>query len=818
MIENLKCEYLENPIGIDTLKPVFSWNIYNKTKLVSQLQYRLIVKLKNRVCYDSGIVKSKQEIGIEYNGEKLISLKKYDFQVIVTTTDNETHTKSGYFVTGLLNKKEKDGKWIIHPNFHDNPIFYKDIIIKGKINSAYIAISGLGYYEFTINDIKAHNSILVPAWTDYMERNLSDFSYYYDNNSDKIVLYNTYDVKDFFKKGTNSIKIMIGNGWFGQKERNYEGNMEYGCPRLFLKLVIEYVNGEKQEILSDESFYVTTGPYEFNNIYFGEIYNDNIGRDFSYNLNANTIDEKMGVLKSQYAGYDKVIKEYKPKHISNNIYGVDENISGFVRLKAKACRGAKITLKFFEELNDDMTPNYHSCGDEWQLQSDTYIFFDDKEIIYEPKFTWHGFKYFLIEKDNDVDVIDLKVIRVHSDINIKSNIVTDNKTINWLYKTYLSTQLSNYHGLVPSNCPHRERLGYVKEGGSTINAALYSFDSYYLYNKWNRDLIISQNKDSGFIPNTVPFYGSNSNFDGNMSVAIIVYTLYKHTFDKRILENSYDTIVGVVEYLKNNSTNYIINKDRNSTSEIDQLVNTCYFYNSVNILETIATILDYESGEYNKLKQDIANAINEKYFNKTIGSYTQKTYWENVYPLYFNIVPEEYKESVIKHIENAIINNGYVMPMDIFASNLLPEVLIENNKGYLLKDIFNNNNYPSFEYMRQNKATTLWETWDKGSSINSPMLGGITSYLFKYIAGIKYINSNNEIIIEPKFNIGINKCNFEYLSIYGRISINWIKMEDHISISIDIPSNVKVVFVHNDDIKILEDINNKFLIKGESSE
>jgi len=815
MIENLKCEYIDKPIGIDTIKPVFSWNLNNKTKFTTQLQYQLIVKLKNRICYDSGIVKSKQEIGIEYNGEKLISLKRYDFQVTVITTDDEEFTQSSYFVTGLLNNNEKNAKWIIHPNLHDNPVFYKDIVIKGKIHSAYIAISGLGYYEFKINDIKAHDSILVPAWTDYMERNLSELSYYFDNNSDKMILYNTYDIKEFFKKGTNSIKIMLGNGWFGQKEQNLEGNMEYGCPRLFLKLVIEYVNGEKQEILSDETFYVTTGPYEFNNIYFGEVYNDNIGRDFSYNLNAITIDEKMGVLKSQYSGYDKIINIVEPKHIINNIYGINKNITGFVRIKAKACRGAKITLKFFEELNDDMTPNYHSCGEKWQLQSDTYIFFDDKEITYEPKFTWHGFKYFLIEKDDDVEIINLEAVIIHGDIKIKSKVATDNQTINWLYNTYINTQLANYHGLVPSNCPHKERLGYTKEGYITIEAALYSLDSYYLYNKWNNDLITSQNIDSGFIPSTVPFYGGNSNFNGGMAIAIVAYNLYKHTFDKRILENSYAAIIGWVEYLKNNSTNFIINEEKNSTTITNQLVNTCYFYYSVEILETIATILDYESSEYNRLKLNIVNSINERYFDIATGHYETNEYWDNLYPLYFNIVPNKSKQKVIDNVEKYIISNEYSMPMDIFASTLLPEVLIENNKEYLLDKIFSNTQYPSFEYMRQHKATTLWENWDKSASLNSPMLGGITSYLFKYIAGIKYINSNNEIIIEPNFNTGINKCDIEYISIYGKITINWIKNKEHININIIIPSNVKVVFIHAKDIKILSNINNEFIIKGE---
>ncbi|MBN2853715.1 MAG: family 78 glycoside hydrolase catalytic domain [Clostridia bacterium] len=838
MIKNLKCDYLVQPVGIDSDKPHFSWTIEDESNLVEQIQYRIKVCYNSDIVWDSGYVESNREVAIEYNGDPLKSLKKYDFSVNLKLSDGRELSEKSFFVTGLFNNKDKNASWITHPNGHDNPIFYKDIIIKGDIKSAYMVISGLGYYECTINDTKAHDTLLVPAFTDYMERNLSNLNYPYVNDSDKRILYNTYDVRESFKKGSNSLKVMLGNGWFGQNERNIEGDMMYGCPRLFLKIAIEYKNGEKQEILSDDSFFVTEGPYEFNNIFFGEIYNDNIGRDFSYQYHAEVIEDDMGELHSQITGADRAIELIKPIRRSEHIYEVEKNMTGWVRFTARGVRGAKINIKFFEKLSDDMTPDFYSTGGDWQIQQDTCIFHNEELITYEPKFTWHGFKYFYIEKDDDIEIIELNAVKVHSDLKVKSTVKTDNELINWLYDTYVNTQLCNYHGLVPSDCPHRERAGYTGDGHITVDAALYSLDSYYLYKKWNTDIIYSQHKESGFIPHTVPFIGGGGGPAWGMAVAIVPYTAYLHTFDKRILEDSYEAIKNWVEYLRKKSNKLIIDKEeegswclgewcipvegyqvesvvlKNIFDALDpRLVNTCYFYHCVEILETVSTILNDDCSAYSKLKEEIRNAINDKFLDSKTGKYYKGEYGANIYPLYFNIVPEKHKDKVLDSLEKDIIKNQYKTKTGIFATAMLPKVLIENNREAVFVKMLKNNEYPSFGYMKENNATTLWETWDGNSSINHPMFGGIVSFIFKYIAGIKYINASNEIIIQPEFNIGINHCHIEYESIYGNISVYWSKSDQHIDIEIKSPGNVKIVFVHKEDYMVLKHTLNKFTIK-----
>jgi len=790
MITNLKCEYIVEPIGIDTQKPMFSWNI--EDTFMEQKNYRIIVKHKNNIYFDSGTINSNKQLQIEYDGKQLESLKKYEFEVIINSKKNISFSKKSFFVTGLLNKKDKNEKWIIHPNEHDNPIFYKDINIKGAIKEAYIAISGLGMYEFTINDIKAHDSVLAPAFTDYMERDLSNLENEYNNNSNMRVLYNTYDIKKFFKKGNNSLKVMVGNGWFGQIEKNVDGDMSYGCPRLFAKINIEYINGEKQEIVTDQSFYVTEGPYEFNNIYYGEIYNDNIGRNFSYDYNAEITNDIMGQMYSHITNYDKVIEVIEPKKIHNNIYSIDHNISGYVRISFKGVRGAKITIKYFEKINEDMTPNYESCGGKWQLQQDTYILFDSNQVTYEPKFTWHGFKYFLIEKDDDIEITSIKALKIHSDIKIKSKINTSNETVNWLYKTYTNTQLNNYHGLVPMNNPHIERAGNTNMVSLTIDSSLYSFDSYYLYMKWNKDIIACQNQQTGAISPTVPFYAGNKELLDSVAIVVTPYMIYKHTFDKRTLENSIEAIKGYIEYLKNNSKNLIINKS-NSEGKY-RLVNTCYFYYAVELTEIICSIIGEDDKEYTKLKFEIKKAINSEFLNTSIGRYENS----NIYPLYFNIVPEEYKQLILKTLE---------------SDAMLPKTLLENNKEDLFNKLINSNKYPSFGYMKKKGATTLWKSINNDKILNSPLLGGIVNYLFEYVAGIKYINANNEIVIKPRFKLDLDKVNITYKSIYGNIKIYWEKSKNKIKINIKIPGNVKAVFVNGENIKILDKIENKFEIE-----
>lgn len=837
MITNLRCEYEINPIGIDIQKPLFSWNIENE-KYSMQKTYRLIVKDGKKIMWDSGLCEGYEEIGIIYEGQPLKSLKKYTFDVTVKMSNNEVYGGNSFFVTGLLTKKDKNAKWIVHPDWHENPIFYKNIIIKGDISQAYIAISGLGYYNCTINDIKCHDTYLVPGYTDYMERNLSQLQFPYANNSRKRVLYNTYDIKDFFVKGSNSLKVELGTGWFAQHERNVEGDMSYGCPRLFAKIVIEYINGEKQEILTDDGFYCTEGSYELNNIYYGEVYNDNIGRDFSYQYNAEVITEEMGQLQSQFSGYDKVIKEDPMKKLASNIYEAEKNMTGWVRVIATGVRGSRITIKYFEELDEYGNPDYYSCGGEWQLQQDTYIFFNNEKVSYEPKFTWHGFRYCQIEADDDVVINEVKAITIHADVKVTSTIKTDNDTLNWLYNTYINTQLSNYHGGIPSDCPHRERLGYTGDGHITSKSALFSLDSINFYKKWNVDLIYSQNLETGFVPHTVPFNGGGGGPSWGMAVAIIPYNIYLHSFDIRVLEESYEAIKGWIAYLENKCTNYIVDKEEEGSwclgewclpvkgynvEQVDlkkifkyldpKLVNTCYFYHALEIAEFVSSVLNQDVSEYVKLKSNVKNAINENFLDINTGKYDKGEYGANIYPLYFNIVPDEVKDLVVSALITNIKDNNYKMTTGLFATAMLPDVLINNNQSHLLKNIFANNDYPSFGYMKEKGATTLWETWDKNASINHPMFGGITSYFFTYLAGIKYINNKNEIIISPVFDTGVNKCYIEYQSIYGKLSISWKIKQSTINIKIIIPSNVKAVFLYNGKHNVLDKLVNEFTLE-----
>lgn len=835
MITNLKCEYETNPIGIDSFNPVFSWIYSNNSSKIFQSEYRIIVKKGEIVIWDSNYIKSAKTYMIEYDGEKLKSFKRYTWSVFSKTNIGEIESEKAFFVTGILDKKKYNAKWIMHPNAHDNPILYRDVEIYKEIKEAYIAISGLGFYELSINSIKAHDTVLVPSFTDYKERSFSNMLYPYVDNSEKRILYNTYDVKDNLKNGFNELRIELGNGMFGQDEKNIEGDFMYGCPRLWMVLYIEYEDETVEIISSDEEFFASEGALESNNIYYGEKYNNNIGLLFDYKNKCDIVSEYMGVLYSQYSGFDRVISWENPVKISKNLYEVKENMTGWCKISAKGERGAKFKVIYFEELNEDLSPNYYSCGGEWQIQKDEYIFGEEKEIEYAPKFTWHGFKYFIIEKDDDVKILEIKCERVHADVKIKSTVSTDNQNLNWLYKAYINTQTCNYHQGIPSDCPHRERLGYTGDGHITIDTSLHIFDSYNFYKKWNKDIIASQNQESGFVPHTVPFYGGGGGPTWGVASVIVPYTLYQHSFDKRILEESIECMKGYVQYLENHTTDYIVTSEEEGSwclgdwcipvegydveqvdldkmfSALDpKLVNTCYFYRACEICETTISILGEDPKEYTVLKNRVKRAINDNFLNE--GKYSKGEYGANIYPLYFNIVPVESKDEVVESLLKDIEKNNYKMTTGIFATSMICDVLIDNNHGDYVGKIFNSNEKNTFGFMRESGASTIWETWDKKASINHPMFGGVCSFIFKYLAGIKYINNKNEILIKPEFNTGINDIDITYNCLYGEIKVKWNKGEDGIKVNIVLPHNVRVVFVYEDDIKILDKIDNSFIL------
>jgi len=849
-IKNLKCEYCTEPVGVDIPKPYFSWEVSGGGNPVYQEEYRIIVENKGILYWDTEFIKSGDSYNIEYSGPGLDNLNKYIWRVFIKTNKGEIlESESTFFITGLIDNTKLTAKWIEHPAMHDNPVFYGDFYVKDNLASAYIVICGLGNYELTINDKRGHDTYNVPGWTDYAKRDLSGLLYPYDDKSEKRVLYNVYDIHDYIRKGINRYEVMLGNGFFNQVERIIEGDMSYGTPRLLLEIHMEYDDGTEMIICSNEETYCTDGPLEFNNIYFGEKRNDNIGLDYTGSITAMECIWEPGNLECQFDYFDRITEIIKPENPKGWLYDAGRNLAGRVRVKAKAPRGAGFGIAYFDAVDSDGNPDYRSTGGEWQIQENQYVFGSNDEIDYAETFGWRGFRYFSIEKDDDVEIYDISVEVISSDVRAEKTMETDNEIIKWIYDAYMNSQTSNMHCGVPSDCPHRERLGYTGDGQVTAEAALSALDSVNFYRKWNRDIVFSQNAETGFVPHTVPFSGGGGGPAWGSACAVVPRQIYNMTFDRRTVHDSYETLRKWIEYLEKKNPDLIIEHEEEGSwclgdwclpvegyaveevdlkkifAELDPaLVNTSYFYYCVMTCVEFGKIISRDTIYYERLAARIKNKFNEKYLSKTSYLYSTGRHYANVYPLYFDMVPEEFKTPVTNALAGKIKKSGYAMDTGIFAASMIFKVLADAGRGDIISKMLQRKEFPSFGFMKDSGSKNLWETWDGRASLNHPMFGGLVSFFFKYLAGIRYIDKARRILIEPLFLETINNFSVKQNTLLGDISVKWERQnpvgtdKEKIILTISLPGNTRGAFKFGDSIVVLENGLNEVLVIGDTVE
>ncbi len=410
---HLRCEYIKNPLGIDTSCPRLSWRLRSEQRDQVQAAYRVLVASSQELLerntgdlWDSGRVKTSDSVNVEYLGKRLNSgqicfwkVQAWDGAGLPTP-----YSQIATFEMGLLDSSDWQGVWIQADESISAPLFRKEFSLAPKpVKRARAYVCGLGYFEIEINGQKVGSDVLVPQWTNYDHRELRDLIYPWCDHSHQRVLYLTYDVTNSVGAGMNAIGLILGNGWYNQRERNAEGKMWYGAPRLILQLNIEYADATTQSITTDTDWSTSPSPIAFNNIYFGEKYDarkeqlgwSTPGFDDSGWAMAQAAKAPSGVLRAQTAPSDRVVQTMVPVRVQQvqpgvYVYDLGQNISGWAKIRLKGQRGTKVTLRFAEEVTDKGMLDFTSCGGERQIQLDEYILKGHSIEQWEPRFTWHG--------------------------------------------------------------------------------------------------------------------------------------------------------------------------------------------------------------------------------------------------------------------------------------------------------------------------------------------------------------------------------------------------------------------------------------------
>jgi alpha-L-rhamnosidase len=840
----LKTEYLTDPLGIDVQRPRFSWQLKSEKRGTMQHAYRVIVATSRELIaqgigdvWDSGKVISSETVNVEYEGQNLLSRTSYWWRVYCYYIENMLGSASeiATFETAFYDRSDFVAKWIGAETSIASPIFRKEIFLGENISQARAYICGLGYYELYCNGQKVGDHVLDPNWTDYDNRLLQDLIYPHEDSSRKRALYVTYDMTYSLKSGINALGIMLGNGWYNQPERNVEGKMTYGSPKFWLQVHIKYENGKEAVFGSDSDWRCSSGPINFNNIYYGEIYDARLEQlgwsepgfdDFRWHK-AVERPRVVGDLKAQMSPSDKIIDTIIPVSVTdhengNRIYDLGQNLSGWAQIKVSGAPGAKVVMRFAEELDELGALDFTSAGTEQQVQQDTYILAGKGMETYEPRFTWHGFRYVEVNLSPGITMDSLRGIVVHSAVKKIGSFSCSNSMFNRIFELYRWSQLSNLHGGVPSDCPHRERLGYTGDAQITTESAIFSFDMAAFYTKYIEDISDSQNPISGFVPHTAPFYGGGGGPGGWGCAAILMpWYMYLYYGDRRILEEHYTMMLSWMEYLSEHAdqNGIIISEEPGSwclgewvvphqfdkVEGIDdifnmkvpaELVNTYYYTVSASIMTRVARILDDDKRErhFNILHGDLKTGMHQRFYNDITGSYASGIQGSDAFSIAADCVPEEKKRRVLENLVKNIMDvNGGTLDTGIFGTPVMLEVLAENGEAEVAYSILNQTRYPSYGYMLSQGATTLWECWEKeNGSHNHPMLGSVVAWMFKYITGLrpdKNIPGFKHMIIKPYLFKNIDYAEASYKSVRGDIGIKWERIESKIILQLEIPCN-----------------------------
>lgn len=840
---NLKVETLTNPIGIDVVNPRLSWELSNESRGIEQLAYHVIVassieKLSNNEgdIWNSGKVESDQSIQIVYQGKPLESRKKLYWKVKVWSNFGESDWSApSFWSMGLLNYKDWNGRWIgvdraflwddetMHSRLSAR-YFRKEFKAEKEIKSATVYIIGLGLYELYINGQKVGDQVLAPTPTDYL----------------KNVKYNAFDATEYLNAGDNAIGTVLGNGRYYTMRQNYKPYKikNFGYPKMLLQLEIDFHDGSRQIIKTDDSWKVTAdGPIRSNNEYDGEEYDarkemsgwNDVGFNDQNWLKAEYVQEPGGEYEAQMNENMKVMRTLKPISISELkpgtwILDMGQNIVGWVRMKVNGSRGNKVTLRFAEILQDDGAIFTRNLRD--ALATDTYILKGDGNEVWEPSFTYHGFRYVEVTGYPGVPTMDdFEGRMVYDAISTSGTFETSNWIINQVFRNAWWGIAGNYKGM-PVDCPQRnERQPWLGDRPTSAYGESFLFDNARLYEKWLDDIQKSQKSD-GAIPDVAPafwfYYSDNMTWPGTyLEIANMLYRQYGNT---RALIKHYPSMKKWLQYMRDRymTEDYIVTKDsygdwcappatleegRGMSANVKRpsmLISTAYYYRYMNMMQEFARLTGNEVDikEFCDLAEKVEKAFNKNFFNVDSSYYGDNLLTDNLLALNFGLVPEGHAEKVFGNIQDIIENrnNGH-LSSGVVGTQWLMRTLTGNSRPDLAFRLASNTTYPSWGYMVDNGATTIWELWNGNiaapnmNSYNHVMLlGDLLIWYYENLAGIK---SSMErpgfklIEMKPEFSSGLNYVNATYQSPHGLICSEWRNKSGSLEWNITIPGNSK---------------------------
>lgn len=667
----------------------------------------------------------------------------------------------------------ENSKWLTFPLVEAN-MTRTAFKAERPVKKAVLHITALGYFEAFINGKRVSDDRLVPAMSEYEKRDLSDIAFPILHDLSYTVYYLDYDVTSCVETGENVLGVHIGSGWHGQFRSPNENMKRWGDNCLVFELELFYADGSSDTICSSPCNTVwDTGYITSCELYYGEVH-DLTKYDSNWSCpgfddsrwkkseEREPIDAK--ILKTDFPT-DKVLRSIVPEKIFSwgdiTIYDLHETASGagVIRFREENNRDNEVAIvRYADMLNDDMSLNFHNVGGTHRMQRDFFINSSNQpgHECY-PHFTWHAGRY--VEVCGNADLIRFDV--VCSDIRKTAEFHCDNKLLQWIFDAWVLTEQANIHGCVPSDCPHRERLGYTGDGQLTSDVVMTVFDSAAMYRKWIRDIADGQDMKSGHVQYSAPFYGGGGGPGGwGGAMVIVPYNYYKHFGDVEIVREYIPNMKLYIGYLLSHSEDGLVVRGEDGgwclgdwVPPYDDVtipipfVNTYFLAKCSSMLAELCNVVgDEEASEkYCVISENAGAALTAHYYDDNTGSFAGGEQGADAYALDIGIGDERTLKNLIEKYEAlGTFDTG------IFATDILIRILFE--KGYpslALSLLVNEKKETSFGWMMNSGATTLWENWNGIHSRVHPMYGAVCANYFHHILGIS--ENGGEITVKPAY-------------------------------------------------------------------
>lgn len=848
-VKNLQCTVKEAPAATEKQLAFFSWQMKSDRRNQSQSAYRIRVaaslanvKAGKEILWDSGKINSSQSVLVSGENFNLKPAQTYFWEVKIWNRDaiESDWSKPAVFQTGLFQASDwKDAHWIgfkqmpdslrIVPGVHGSgnnlgnkglerpvvPLFRKEFEVDKKMKDATLYITGLGQYEASVNGKKVGAGFMTPGWTNY----------------DKTVLYNSYDVTDLIKRGKNAIGVMVGNGFYNiNRERYRKLVIDWGNPMLIAQLRIRFSDETEQVLVTGADWKTTPSPVTYASIYGGEDYDARLEQPGWNQADFNDASWKSVVLVTPPAGKLTEEKDY-PIEIMNSfsaksskklndgsyLFDFGQNASGIVSIGVQGKKGQEIRLTPSELIKPDGQPNQSATGSPYYY---SYILKGDGIETWKPRFTYTGLRYVKVEgavpdsvttTSGTARLLDIKLLHNRNSTPQTGTFSCSNELFNRTYNLINWGIKSNLQSVM-TDCPHREKLGWLEQTYLMGSAVHYNFDLYQLYSKQVNDMMEAQLED-GLVPDIAPEFVT---FDGGFrdspewgSAAVILpWMIYQWYGDASVMEKAWPMMLHYVEYLKSKSDNQLLNyglgdwfdlgPNRPGFAQLTPLAltATAIYYYDVNLLAKMAGVLK-RTDDRNRLSAwaaKIKTAFNAKFFNPETGVISTGSQTATTMPWCVGLVDGQFKAKVMQNLEDSIRAQGKPLTAGDVGFHYLVEALTKSGKSQLLFEMNNRDDVPGYGYQLKKGATALTESWAalENVSNNHLMLGHLMDWFYSGLGGISQSENSvayKEIVIRPEMVGDLTWVKTCYQSPYGEIRSDWQKSGKTVKMNVTIPAN-----------------------------